>query len=130
MFFRFGSAVVLVVLISLVGIAIEKQNLHQRRELSRQHYQMDVLRDEHTRLRLRCQSLASIERLFESVDGNHMQVTPRDSIQTDVQQNADPSASPTTKQKTNRRVPLLFFQQPLHDPRLKRRKAEPRNFQE
>jgi hypothetical protein len=78
MFFRFGSAVLLVVLISLVGIAIEKQNLQHRRELSRQHFQMDVLRDEHTRLRLRCQSLASIERLFETIDGLNVRQTPHE----------------------------------------------------
>jgi hypothetical protein len=119
MFFRFGSSVFLVVLISLVGIAIEKQNLHQRREFSRQHYQMDVLRDEHTRLRLRCQKLASIERLFDSVDGETTGIQPlvkpiRPIAPTKKQlSNETQPADQPEQQKPHRRVPLLFFERPL-----------------
>lgn len=120
MFFRFGSAVLLVVLISLVGIAIEKQNLHQRREFSRQHYQMDVLRDAHTRLRLRCQKLASIERLFDSVDGSGSGIRPLPKP-TASEMNSEPDSSnsdrdnkgSTNPEKPHRRVPLLFFERPL-----------------
>ena len=113
MFFRFGSAVFLVVVMSLIGIAIEKQNLDVRREISRQHYRMDVLREEHARLRLRSQRLAAIERLFETVDvggggggdGLISPDTPR------------PERTPG-----QRRLPALFWQRPLTDPRIGNRR--------
>ena len=108
MFFRFGSAVFLVVVISLTGIAIEKRNLELRRQISHQHYRMDVLKEQHTRLRLRAQQLASIERLFDSVEDSQSQLTrPQQPAQ-------DKSLSPKTG---NRKPPLLFWQRPLADPR-------------
>ena len=118
MFFRFGSAIFLVVAISLVGIAIEKQNLHQRRELSRQTYQMDVLRDEHTRLRLHCQQLASIERLFETVERKNAELTaPKELAPVAPAEDSEKPSEP----ETQRRVPLLFFQEPLRYPRTNER---------
>jgi hypothetical protein len=109
MFFRFGSAVCVVVLISLVGIAIEKRSLDLRRDLSRQHYQMDVLRDQHARLRLKSQELAGIERLFETVEqaGSGLTLPQK-----------PPEAASTSKSAERRPVPLLFWRQPLDDPRL------------
>ncbi len=109
MFFRFGSAVCVVVLISLIGIGIEKRSLELRRELSRQHYQMDILRDQHARLRLQSQELATIERLFETVEqpesGLALPEEPRE-------------ASSNSESASRPRVPLLFWRQPLDDPRL------------
>lgn len=55
MFFRFGAAVCLVVLIALCGTALEKQNLMLRREISRQHYQEEVLVERLSELRLEAQ---------------------------------------------------------------------------
>jgi hypothetical protein len=117
MFFRFGSAVCIVVLISLVGIAIEKRSLDLRRDLSRQHYQMDMLRDQHARLRLKTQELAGIERLFETVEQTGSGLTlPQ-----------KPPKSPSASKSAERpSVPLLFWRQPLNDPRMNDRSRRPR----
>jgi len=107
MFFRFASAVCLVVLISLVGIAIEKRSLELRRELSRQCYQMDALRDQQARLRFRSQQLAAIERLYETVEqGNSDLTLPEKPAQI-------PRAA--RSQAGHRRVPLLLWRQPVDD---------------
>ena len=109
MFFRFGSAIVLVVVMSLLGIAIEKQSLDLRRQISRQHYRMDVLQEEHARLRLHSQKLAAIERLFETVGAD----------------GSDGLAAPDTprpeRTRGDRRLPALFWQRPLADPRMEDR---------
>jgi len=108
MFFRFGAAVCLVVLISLVGIAIEKQNLERRREISRQHYRMDVLKDEHARLRLRSQKLAAMERLVETIEKKG----------SDLKSPEKPAPSPPQHEgEQPRRPPLLFWERPVRDPR-------------
>jgi hypothetical protein len=94
MFFRFGSAVVLVVLISVAGIALEKQSLELRREVSRQHYRMDVLWKDHATLRWRTQELGAPVRL----------IGPLESGAWDVSQPEQPiDAEP-------RRIPLLRWQ--------------------
>jgi len=110
MYFRFGSAVFLVVVMSLIGIAVEKRNLDLRREISRQHYRMDVLQEEHARLRLHSQHLAAIERLSETVDasGSDGLTTP------------DTPRPAGTQQR--RRLPTLFGQRPLTDPRIENRR--------
>jgi hypothetical protein len=140
MFFRFGSALILVVVISLLGIVVEKQNLTLRREISRQHYRMDVLQEEHARLRLRSQQLAAVERLFATIEdaesglvpaehGTLQGSTPSMSSNFDLPDNADsifnPSVEPAVPKSdssdlTTRRVPLLFWQKPVRDPRMKR----------
>lgn len=116
MFFRFGAGLSLVVLISLLGIAIEKRNLDLRRDLSRQHYRMDVLRDEHARLRLKCQQLAAVDRLFQTVeqDGTELSHPSVPVNATSPLKDVPGDASEETK----RRIPLLFFQKPLADPRM------------
>ncbi len=110
MFFRFGSAVCLVVLLSLVGIAVERRNLDFRREISRQHYRMDVLKDEHARLRLRSQKLAAMDRLVETIEKKGSELKhPEKAVDRGPQNaNEDPP----------RRPPLLFWERPLRDPRL------------
>ena len=140
MFFRFGSALILVVVTSLLGIVVEKQNLTLRREISRQHYRMDVLQEEHARLRLRSQQLAAVERLFEMIEdegsglvpsepgslANSHQLEPLDKTPTDAPNTAaEHPAEPDVADKdksdlTTRRVPLLFWQKPVADPRMKR----------
>ena len=117
MFFRFGSAVCLVVLVSLIGIAIEKRSLQLRRELCRQHYQMDVLRDRHARLRLKSQELARVERLFDHVEQKDSQLTlPEKPAEIPRSTNAqDPYAD------RYRRLPPLFWRQSFDDPRTKNR---------
>lgn len=75
MFFRFGSAVVLVVSISLTGIALEKQNLELRRRVSRQHYQLDALLEQHARLRLQTQELGAPVRVIQSLENGDLEQT-------------------------------------------------------
>ena len=152
MFFRFGSALILVVVTSLLGIIVEKQNLTLRREISRQHYRMDVLQEEHARLRLRSQQLAAVERLFatiedeesglvpaepgsntflpdattpSSIDPSHDESLPDDALVGEASDNVSPtfdhgSEKSDSSDLTTRRVPLLFWQKPVGDPRVKR----------
>ena len=75
MFFRFGSAIVLVVLISLVGIGLEKRNLELRRAVSQQHYRTDALRDAHARLRLETQFLGAPVRIIDSLESGRIELT-------------------------------------------------------
>ena len=55
MFFRFAAALTLVVLISIIGTALEKQTLEVKRAASRQAFQIDLLMEMHTQLRLSIQ---------------------------------------------------------------------------
>src|SRR5947207_2357910 len=68
MFFRFGSALVLVVLISLAGTALEKRNLELRRTVSRQHYRLEILLENHAANRVLAQQLGAPSRLVEKID--------------------------------------------------------------
>lgn len=73
MYFRFSSALFLVVVISLLGASLEKRSLELRRDVTRQKYQMDVLRDTFSRKRLQAQQLGApnrtIRNLGESASG-------------------------------------------------------------
>lgn len=55
MFFRFACAMALVVLISLIGAALDKEALVLRRRVSQQQYQLDLLLEQHHRLRMQAQ---------------------------------------------------------------------------
>jgi hypothetical protein len=68
MFFRFGSALVLVVLISLAGTALEKRNLELRRIVSRQHYRLEILLEKHAGHRVLAQQLGAPSRLVDKID--------------------------------------------------------------
>jgi hypothetical protein len=74
MYFRFGSALVLVFLMSVGGIAIEKQCLSLRRAVIRQQYRREILADEYARLRLETQQLGAPIRLFETL--KHRRILP------------------------------------------------------
>lgn len=73
MFFRFGSAVVLAVAISLVGIALEKRNMELRREISYQVFQTEVLVDLHSKLRSKTQRAAAPMKLIESLEKGELE---------------------------------------------------------
>jgi hypothetical protein len=135
MFFRFGSALILVVVSSLLGILVEKQNLKLRRELSRQHYRMDVLQEEHARLRLRSQQLAAVERLFatiEAEDSGLVTSQPGSAVGRSADRNSAGNGSRAAGTKEpgaleadssdlkTRQVPLLFWRKPVGDPRRNR----------
>ena len=68
MFFRFGAALVLVVLVALAGTALETQNLATKRTLSQQQYRLDVLVETQSALRLESQRLGAPAKLFESLE--------------------------------------------------------------
>ena len=55
MFFRFGAALLLVVLISLSGTALEKRNLELKRVVSRQSYRLEILQEQHAAKRVLAQ---------------------------------------------------------------------------
>ena len=57
--FRFAAALVLVVMISLAGIALEKDNLSRQRAISLQQYRIEQLLDRQAHLRLRINELTS-----------------------------------------------------------------------
>jgi len=79
MYIRFGGALVLVVLISLAGIALEKRNLELRRAVSRQAFRLDVLLERHAANRLRTQRLGAPARLMRALESG--QLTPADPSQ-------------------------------------------------
>jgi hypothetical protein len=68
MFFRFGSALFLVVLISLAGTALEKRNLELRRIVSRQKYRLEILLEKHAANRVLAQQLGAPSRLVDKID--------------------------------------------------------------
>src|SRR5262249_26516067 len=68
MFFRFGSALVLVVLISLAGTALEKRNLELRRVVSRQKYRLEILFEKHAANRVLAQQLGAPSRLVDKIE--------------------------------------------------------------
>ncbi len=53
MYFRFGSALALILLIFIGGIFLEKKNLKLRKETNAQHEQMEAMQDYHAHLRIR-----------------------------------------------------------------------------
>lgn len=94
MFFRFGSALVLVVLISLAGTTLEKRNLQLKRAVSRQHYRREVLLEQHSARRVEAQHLGAPHRLIDTLDA-----VPRDA-QPSIPRKASAKACP--KKRANR----------------------------
>ena len=68
MFFRFCSALSLVVLIAAAGITIEKRLLDMQREQTLQVYRLEQLQEKYARLKLRTQELGAPSRLLESLE--------------------------------------------------------------
>jgi hypothetical protein len=66
MFFRFCSAIVLAMAVSLGGTALEKRKLELKRAVSRQHYRLDVLLEQHAARRVLAQQLAAPSRMVEA----------------------------------------------------------------
>ena len=67
MFFRFGAALALVVMIALAGTVLETQNLALKRSLSQQHYRLEVLVETQAGLKLEAQRLGTTAKLFEAL---------------------------------------------------------------
>jgi len=68
MYFRFGAAIVLIVVVSVIGVALEKQSLTYRRAISRQRYRMDVLVEQYAQMRLQAQRLGAPARTIKSLE--------------------------------------------------------------
>jgi hypothetical protein len=70
MFFRFGVALGLVVLISLAGTMLEKRNLELRRAVSRQRYRLDILEERYAAQRVEAQRLGAPARLIDQLEAD------------------------------------------------------------
>jgi hypothetical protein len=68
MFFRFGVGLLLVVLTSLIGTALEKRNLEIRRAVSRQYYRLEILQEQRAGKRVLTQQLGAPSRLVGRLD--------------------------------------------------------------
>ncbi|QDT27455.1 hypothetical protein Enr10x_27720 [Gimesia panareensis] len=91
MLFRFVSAILLAVAVSLIGIALEKESLKLKRQVSRQHYQLEVLINAHAKMKLAAQRASSPRKVLNSMERGEL----------DVESSSEPAV-------TNRReMPLL-----------------------
>lgn len=101
MYFRFGAAIVLVVVVSVIGVALEKQSLSYRRAISQQRYRMDVLVEQYAQKRLQAQRLGAPARTIKSLEerGGDMKKPARSA-------QAGPS-SPLTIPRTSLALPHL-----------------------
>lgn len=68
MFFRFAAAMALVVLISLIGTALDKEAFALRRRVSQQQYRLEVLTERHARFRAQAQRLGTPVRWLNDLD--------------------------------------------------------------
>lgn len=112
MFFRFSAALLLIVTVSMAGVVLEKRTLELRRSISRQHYQTDLLLEQHVRLRLDTQRLTAPSQLAQ--------------LQTDLTNENARKLQPATRRpapsSTDTRLddappvalPLLRFQRPFN----------------
>lgn len=91
MFFRFGAALALVVIVALIGTALETQNLWLKRSLSQQQYRLEVLIEAQVALRLEAQRLGRPAKLFEALERS----------------DATLHRPPKPQRNDQRRVPLL-----------------------
>jgi hypothetical protein len=105
MFFRFGVAVLLVVLISLAGTAIEKDALDLRRHLARQQYQRSVIEESIAKQRLEVEQLSAPGRWIESLEKGELPLErlerptrhhPRTLFPLPVERTAQPAVSNPT----------------------------------
>lgn len=104
MFFRFSAGLILVVLVSMVGIGLEKQTLEMKRAVSGQYFQKDLLLEMHAHLRLKIQTLTAPSQLAKIDHTASPQVVPhRPSIASDAAAHGTPS-SPV--------LPLLRWEHP------------------
>jgi hypothetical protein len=84
MFFRFGVALCLIVLVALWGTSLEKQNLELKRAISQQHYRRDALLDMQVRLRLEAQRLGTPAKLMETLERGEIHLQrPKKSVRSD-----------------------------------------------
>jgi hypothetical protein len=91
-FFRFSAGLILVVLVSMVGIGLEKQTLEMKRAVSGQYFQKDLLLEMHAHLRLKIQTLTAPSQLAKIDYTASPQLTPhRPSMAADAAERGTPS---------------------------------------
>lgn len=84
MLFRFVCALLLVVLTSLAGVALESRSLEVRRQLTRQHFRSEVLLESYAALRWRTEQLGAPGRLIEAIQQGRLElVEPRRPAESD-----------------------------------------------
>jgi hypothetical protein len=66
---RFGSALTILVGVSLAGVALEQRSLQIGRDLSLQTFRADRLKEEANRLRVKIEELQTPQRLREALKG-------------------------------------------------------------
>lgn len=106
MFFRFVASLILVVMVSMVGIGLEKQTLEMKRAVSRQYFQVDLLLEMHARLRLKVQEHTAPTHLVQidaetSIRTGHRSTTP-----------APMSVAVPSNHQTTPTLPLLRWEHP------------------
>ncbi len=106
MFFRFVASLILVVLVSMVGIGLEKQTLEMKRAVSRQYFQVDLLLEMHARLRLQVQELtapANLAKIEAETLSRHNRLQPTS--------RSSPSAT-SIEVLSEPKLPLLRWEHP------------------
>lgn len=68
MYIRFGAGILLVVAISVAGVAVEKEILSSKRELSHQAYREQVLLERHNQARTKVEELTSPDAISRKLD--------------------------------------------------------------
>jgi len=68
MFFRFTATLVLIIAVSLAGVAMEKRSLAVKRSISLQHYRLQQLLEKRTQLRLDVELRGAPSRLIEQIE--------------------------------------------------------------
>lgn len=105
LFFRFAAGLILVVLISMVGIVLEKQTLEMNRAVSRQYFQLDMMLEMHAKLRLSIQELTA-PALLANIEPEEFKVPQPRGFQRVTPSNAEPVEPPAP------RLPLMRWQLP------------------
>src|SRR5437868_3677922 len=98
MFFRFGVGLLLVVLTSLGGTALEKRNLELKRAVSRQYYRLERLQEQHAGRRVLAQQLGAPNRLVGQLDAT----APPDKTAKPTKADRSPNRKPRHKAQASR----------------------------
>ena len=107
MFFRFAAALLLVVAVSMAQVALEKESLRLRRQVSRQYYQMDELLELHAQLRLEIQTLSAPSQLL----AKQRRSLPQSGSQLARRHNNEAPPAPRRHHPSN--LPLLRWELPV-----------------
>lgn len=76
MYIRFGAGILLVVAISVAGVAFEKEILSTKRELSHQAYREEVLLERHQQARMHVEELSTPDRVSKDLDHKRFSAIP------------------------------------------------------